>query len=131
MKLVISAYAFLSLCTAFLSCGGKNAVEPLSGEIRFRDLPAIHAKRTESPSTETYLSLTIGYRCGDQLEREIQAKDDLLAAAAVPVGAGVVKEDLSDVERFEQLREKLRSAFNGALSRPAVVKVIIKDIKIR
>ena len=130
MKRLLFLSAFMCLCAAGLSCGTKNAAEPLSGEIRFRDLPAVHAPRAAAPSTETFLSITIGFFGGELLEREIVSKEELLVKAAGLVGSGVEKEDLSDIERYEKIRERLRTAFNGALTRPAVVKVIIRDIKI-
>ena len=130
MKRFFILYAVLCVCAA-VSCGRKNAAEVPSGEMRFMDLSAVHAQRSESPSTETFMSLTIGFRGGDVLEKEIRSKEERLVKAASAVGAGVGKEDLTDVERYEQLRNRLIAAFNGELSRPAVVKVIIRDIKVR
>ena len=103
----------------------------MAGEIRFMNLAPVHAQRTKEPSTETFLSVSIGFRGGDGADSEIQSRKERLSAASVRFGADVEREDLTDVERYEKLRERLRVMLNAELTRPFIVRVVFREIRIR
>ena len=120
----------LLLFTSCAGCGPKGDGD-ISGEMRYMILAAVHAPRTKEPSTETLMSVMIGFRGGDAAEKEIRSREAALSAAAVRFGALVEREDLTDVERYEKLRERLRGMFNAELTRPFVGRVVFREIRIR
>ena len=125
--IICSLLFFFSSCAG---CGPKGDGD-IAGDIRFMNLSPVHAQRSQEPATETFLSVTIGFRGGDPAEKEIRFRDAGLSAAVFRFGAGVEREDLTDVELYEKLRERLRGMLNDELSRPVIVRVVFREIRIR
>lgn len=122
---------FILLSGAVLGCGGKNISGEMSETVVFYDLPEIHVPRTADPSSETVLRISIGFPESTSLRQEIELKEADLKQTIAVFGSGMEKEDLTDVNRYEKLRQKIQEKLNGRLSRGGIVKVLFRKIDIK
>ena len=116
---------------ALFSCGNKPGGTIPTGELVFHPLKQVNSPSRIYPSSETVLGVTLGFAETAALRKEILEKDAAICSVISDFATGILKEDLTDVQRYEKMRESLRLKINAKLTRGSISKVLFRTIEIR
>jgi hypothetical protein len=132
MKLYILSFVMICFsAAAFFSCGNKPDGTVAQGELVFHTLKQVHSPSRVYPPSEAVLGVTLGFYETAALRKEILEKDADICTVVSDFGAGILKEDLTDVQRYEKMRESLRLKINAKLIRGSISRVLFRTIEIR